>query len=1034
MSIRTLVMTALGMGCAARAPGVPAASGAPLAVAPDEGGVALRWAGSRPLWVRAQSEGVGPVLGARRDGDGRVTLAHPGGVEERWDVTRAEAEQTWRFPTRPASGQVAVGVSFEGAALHHEGDDGVWLRLPSGGTVRYGHATWVDARGRRTAVRSRWDGTRVAIAVPAEVVARTAWPAVLDPLVSQVFPVDPAILTYTRPRMARPAAAFNNGVHLVAWAAGAQNSGLGLYPGIQFARVSAAGAVLDPYGFTVPHEATTHRNPVVVALGSGFFLAWDEDSLASFGARVDAAGRLLDAPRMLLGGNSPALACHPDGCLLVTSRAAVRLGPDGATLGPVAAVPPMIQTPSVARTAGGYVVAWATGNASSPAGSPSVVSFLRLDREGVSLDAAPQPASFAASNRIAPRLASDGTSALLVWNATVGSGSRAPGIYGVLVPPSGPAPTSPLVLATTTTAPPTDVVWDGANYLVTWQDASFGTVRVSPSGVILDASPRPAEPASPYGSGAPVLSVGPSGPQAFWIWSGDGTAYTSRLGADGRSVAPAVHFARAATPQHSPASAWDGSNFVVTWLDQPDNLAVPNHSLRAARITPAGVVLDRPPLVLASAPMAPTPLRVPTQIAGDASGYIALASGDFSTTATPIVGLRFTAAGAAGSFSNFSPPGVNGNRGFQWIHGRTNNLLLTVIDSRATRMSSTGAALDAFPIALGWSYPEHGAFDGTNYFLVGQGYGARVSAEGDLLDAPARRLAPMPTYGTSNVSFVGGNYLVTWRTGDTPMDPVRGVLVRTSGEVADTTPRTFGPANTYWQTSDGLHHVLVYRATDGALTAQRVSAAGALLDPTPLPLSPADPTFPTVLPEVTVASNSTGQTLVTSAQFDPTVNTTRIVAQIIDSTSSGLADAGVDAGPADSGPPDAGVDSGMVAMADSGRDGGLVDVTDIGPVAVTDSGADGGLVDVTDGGAPMDDAGRDAGAPVADTGADTGAVALRDAEAAVDAPATVAPGGGDGGGLCAARPWSSSPRTGEAGLVAGLLLAVAVRKRRALGA
>jgi len=529
MSNRTLLIAALGMGCAARAPGAPAAPGTPLAVAPDEGGVALRWAGARPMRVRAESEGVGPVLAARRDGDGRVTLAHPGGVEERWDVARAEAEQTWRFPARPASGQVAVGVTFEGAALHHEGEDGVWLRLPSGGTVRYGHATWVDARGQRTAVRSRWDGTRVAIAVPAEVVARTAWPAVLDPLVSQVFPVDPGMLTYTRPRMARPAAAFNNGVHLVAWAAGAQNSGLALYPGIQFARVSPDGAVLDPYGFTVPHESTTHRNPAVAPLGSGFFLAWDEEGMASFGARVDAEGRLLDAPRRLHGGNSPALACHPGGCLLVTSFGALRLGPDGAVLGPVTAVPNALRTPSVARTSAGYVVAWATGNDSPPIGAPSVVSFLRLDREGVSLDATPQPASFAASNRIAPRLASDGTSALLIWNATVGSGSRAPGVYGVLVPPSGPAPTSPLVFATTTTVPPTDVVWDGANYLVTWQDPSFGTVRVSPSGVILDASPRPAEPGSPYGSGAPVLSVGPSGPQAFWIWTGDGTAYRGCL-------------------------------------------------------------------------------------------------------------------------------------------------------------------------------------------------------------------------------------------------------------------------------------------------------------------------------------------------------------------------------------------------------------------------------------------------------------------------------------------------------------------------
>lgn len=1093
LSTLTLVLVGLESGCALEGadtarPAESAQPPAPLALAPSRDGVTLLWAGLHPLSARVTSEGLGPVSETRREADGSITLMHPGGVEERWIVTSAEAEQSWQFPVPPAGDRITVDVDFEGARFEHVGDDGVWLRLPTGETIRYGHATWVDATGRRTTVRSRWNGTRVALEVPAEVVATTVWPAVLDPLVSRVFAVDSAIVSYPRARMERPAAAFNNGVHLATWLAFVPfERGTSTYPAIQFARVSPTGEVLDPYGINAPHRTANRRYPTVAAFGSGFLLAWGEDGAQSFGVRVDVGGRVLDpTPIRLNLGHSPAAACHPDGCVVVTTAGAVRLGADGAVLGPAAsAIPSGLESSAIVRTASGYVVAWAA----RPLGGPSDVFFLRLRRDGTAIDAEPQTATFAASNRQTPRLASDGTSALLVWNATVGSGSRAPGIYGVVIPPTGPAPTSPLVFSTTSPSLP-DVAWDGVNYLVTWQTHPFGTVRVTPAGTILDSTPRLVETGSALAAGAPVLSVGTGGPQAFWLWSGDGTPYTTRLGTDGRSVAPPVRLSLAATLQLSPASAWDGSRFVVTWLDTVDPTTTGQQVVRAARITSTGEVLDRPPLVLARAP----DLRAPSEIATDGTNYAALTSGANDPSAVSAV--RFTAAGPSpGGYTPFGPTSVNAFSGFQWIRGRTNNLLLTR-DRRATRMSATGTVLDTFPIALGWPYAHRGAFDGNNYFIVGGGYGARITADGDLIDTTPRRLAPMPlisspfnTYA-STVSFAGGNYLVTWRSGGN----VVGIVVRTNAEVADVTPRTFGPANSYWQTADGLNHVLVYRSTTGALTAQRVNAAGVLIDPTPLPLSTGHPLYAT---EVSLASNTTGQTLVTSTQFDPAINASRVVVQIIDSTSTGIEDAGVDAGPADSGQLDSGpvdsgpvdsgrIDSGLVDVGvdsgpvdsgradsgpvdsgridsgridsgpvDSGRiDSGLVDVgVDSGPV---DSGSvDSGLVDVgvdsggvtdsgsEDSGPAMDDAsadaGRDAGASPVDVGRDVGGDVFEDAgtvpsvDAATDAGAAVdvpVEGGDTGGGFCSARPWSSGRRTSEGWMLVGVVVVAAARRRK----
>jgi hypothetical protein len=47
--------------------------------------------------------------------------------------------------------------------------------------VSYSHGTWIDAGGHATAVPARFDGGRILLTVPADVVSRSTYPAVLDP-------------------------------------------------------------------------------------------------------------------------------------------------------------------------------------------------------------------------------------------------------------------------------------------------------------------------------------------------------------------------------------------------------------------------------------------------------------------------------------------------------------------------------------------------------------------------------------------------------------------------------------------------------------------------------------------------------------------------------------------------------------------------------------------------------------------------------------------------------------------------------------
>ena len=96
-------------------------------------------------------------------------------------------EQSWRFDRAAGvTGDLRITVDLPGlrylapapAGLHFQGQ---------GCDVFYGDGTWIDATGRRVALPARVDGGRVTLFVPADVVADSVYPVVLDPQIE----VDP---------------------------------------------------------------------------------------------------------------------------------------------------------------------------------------------------------------------------------------------------------------------------------------------------------------------------------------------------------------------------------------------------------------------------------------------------------------------------------------------------------------------------------------------------------------------------------------------------------------------------------------------------------------------------------------------------------------------------------------------------------------------------------------------------------------------------------------------------------------------------
>jgi hypothetical protein len=106
-------------------------------------------------------------------------------VEEELLLTASGLQHLWRVASLPAGAHFEVEIDAAGLEYQHSTDQGLLFAGPRL-TFTYGHATWIDARGERTAVPARWNALaqRIVLSVPAEVVARSAWPAVLDPELS----------------------------------------------------------------------------------------------------------------------------------------------------------------------------------------------------------------------------------------------------------------------------------------------------------------------------------------------------------------------------------------------------------------------------------------------------------------------------------------------------------------------------------------------------------------------------------------------------------------------------------------------------------------------------------------------------------------------------------------------------------------------------------------------------------------------------------------------------------------------------------
>jgi MYXO-CTERM domain-containing protein len=391
----------------------------------------------------------------------------------------------------------------------------------------------------------------------------------------------------------QPAVIFDGTNYLVAWQDD-RSSPWDIYAN----HVTPAGAPLDGTGFVVANTTDQELQPAIGFAGGGNALIvwtdWPADSSGDtviYGRFVGPAGTLLDTAALTLANaagtqRDPAVTFDGTSYLVVwgdqrvtnTSKLyATRVSTDGAVMDPAGlpliGTPASQSTPALVTGGGQTLLTW----------TDSTVRAARLDLAASSKDGGGFPLSAAPNTQVDPDAAFDGTNYLVVWtDSRLGTpsivGTRV-SRQGAVLDVGGIQISSGAVVQQLAA-----VAWNGSSYLVAWGGSKAGARRVGADGTVLDS----ADIDLPGLSFSDVASNGTD-----FLVVGGSTASTGdiaglRVGGGGALLDAAPFTINAATgDQYLPMATFDGTHYVVVWLDY----GAGSHPF-GARVTSAGQVLD----------------------------------------------------------------------------------------------------------------------------------------------------------------------------------------------------------------------------------------------------------------------------------------------------------------------------------------------------------------------------------------------------------------------------------------------------------
>jgi hypothetical protein len=550
---------------------------------------------------------------------------------------------------------------------------------------------------------------------------------------------------------------------------------------------SAYPAALDP---TVTPEQSIdnpvyapaledQNGPSVGFNGTCFLVAWQDKRLYAtsgydiYGARVASMGGVLD----------------PDGIAISTALNTQYV-------------------PVVTSNGDDFFVAWQDARY----GTRDIVGA-RVSSEGVVRDTTGILIAVAGNQQEYPAVAFDGTNYFVVWQDSRSGGI--PDIYGCRVSTAGVAlDTSGILISNASGSQKLpSVAFDGADYLVAWQDSrnfaftgeDIYAARVTPEGVVLDATGFVVSSAAGAQT-APRVAFGSALHLIAWTdeRGSDKDIYAARVTPTGNLVdSSGIVISDAAGNQDTAALAFDGANFLIVWSDARGGAL----DIYGARVSEAGAVLD--PAGLAVSAAADTQ-ELPA-VTFDGEKYLLV-----------------------------------------WQDKR--NIVTSGYDIYGAFVAPDG---DVFPnagLVLATRKPANQeqqpslAYDGTNYLAVWRDqrfggdvdiYGGRLSGAGDLLDstgiaicaAAGEQSAPAATAG-------GGHFFVAWQDKRSGAYDVYGARVSPDGVVEDAggfaVSAAVGDQTAPAVASDGAAYLAAWqdkRTGNNDIHAAQVSAGGVVQQP-----------------------------------------------------------------------------------------------------------------------------------------------------------------------------------------------------------
>jgi hypothetical protein len=224
--------------------------------------------------------------------DGHLIAELDDAVSEHLRNTHSGLEQSWHIDAKPdGSGDLVVRIAVSGERYLARTQTGLHFQDPDSGLgISYSDATWIDANGNETEVVASYEQGQIVMAVPADVVERSAYPAVLDPTVGAEFALDSPIYVPAPDVQSGPAIAHSgNDQMLVVWQD--RRRTLNLAFDLYAAHVSTNGIISEPVGFLVtdPNDNLNHTAPAAVWDGGNFvivFVSKDAQGASHIRARV----------------------------------------------------------------------------------------------------------------------------------------------------------------------------------------------------------------------------------------------------------------------------------------------------------------------------------------------------------------------------------------------------------------------------------------------------------------------------------------------------------------------------------------------------------------------------------------------------------------------------------------------------------------------------------------------------------------------------------------------------------------------------